>query len=106
MCCRIDPHDILVRAGSAVKDEGGYVHEVSQIILHPDFNEDNLDSDIALLKVCISSQVSMNYEGYCLYWCSARQSDRCSPRIQRNMLFASDSLLCNGGSSSTYMLQL
>jgi hypothetical protein len=50
-----------VRAGSRFKDKGGHLHEVRQIILHPDFNEDDLDSDIALLKVCISSQVCMNF---------------------------------------------
>lgn len=47
----IDPHDILVRVGSSIKDKGGHLHEVNQIIVHPDFNEDDLDSDIALLKV-------------------------------------------------------
>jgi hypothetical protein len=51
VCCSIDPHDILVRAGSSIKDKGGHLHEVNQIIVHPDFNEDDLDSDIALLKV-------------------------------------------------------
>ncbi|PNF15595.1 hypothetical protein B7P43_G16467 [Cryptotermes secundus] len=47
----IDPHDILVRIGSRLKDKGGHLHKVSQIFVHPDFNEDDLDSDIALLKV-------------------------------------------------------
>lgn len=49
--CSIDPRDILVRIGSRIKDKGGHLHEVTQIIVHPDFKEDDLDSDIALLKV-------------------------------------------------------
>lgn len=53
MCYSVGHEDILVRVGTSVKDKGGHLHKVSQIVLHPDYDADstNYDSDIALLKV-------------------------------------------------------
>jgi hypothetical protein len=48
---RVTHKDILVRVGTSVRDNGGCLHEVSQIISHPDFDTESFDSDIALLKV-------------------------------------------------------
>ncbi|XP_021938447.1 trypsin-7-like isoform X2 [Zootermopsis nevadensis] len=46
-----DPSDLLVRVGTSVRDEGGHVHEVSDIIMHPNYDYVTSDCDIALLKV-------------------------------------------------------
>jgi hypothetical protein len=53
VCYSCDRKDILVRVGTSVRDKGGRLREVSQIISHPDYDPDstNQDSDIALLKV-------------------------------------------------------
>jgi hypothetical protein len=53
VCYSVDREDILVRVGTNLKDKGGHLHEVSQIISHPGYDPDstNYDSDIALLKV-------------------------------------------------------
>jgi len=53
VCYSVDEEDILVRVGTDVRDRGGHLHEVSQIISHPDYDPDdtNYDSDIALLEV-------------------------------------------------------
>ena len=53
VCYSVDHEDILVRVGTDVKDKGGHLHEVSQIISHPNYDPDgtNYDCDIALLKV-------------------------------------------------------
>jgi hypothetical protein len=53
VCYSVDREDILVRVGTGVKDKGGHLHDVSQIVSHPnyDLNSTTYDSDIALLKV-------------------------------------------------------
>ena len=53
VCYSVDHEDILVRVGTDVKDKGGHLHEVSQIISHPNYDPDgtNYDCDISLLKV-------------------------------------------------------
>lgn len=59
VCYSEDHEDILVRVGTDVRDKGGHLHEVSQIILHPNYDPDstNYDSDIALLKVWLSLEL-------------------------------------------------
>jgi hypothetical protein len=59
VCYSVDNEDILVRVGTDVRDKGGHLHEVSWIILHPlyDPNSTNYDSDIAVLKVCLSLEL-------------------------------------------------
>jgi hypothetical protein len=59
VCYSVDHEDILVRVGTDVRDKGGHLHEVSQIISHPhyDHNSTNYDSDIALLKVWLSLEL-------------------------------------------------
>jgi hypothetical protein len=51
VCFSSDRKGILVRVGTSVRDKGGHLHEVSQIISHPKYDDDSGDSDIALLKV-------------------------------------------------------
>jgi hypothetical protein len=54
VCYREHPDDILVRVGTSTLDEGGSLHEVTKIIPHANYNENNdYNYDIALLKVRI-----------------------------------------------------
>ena len=59
VCYSVGHEDILVRVGTDVRDKGGHLHEVSQIISHPKYdpNSTNYDSDIALLKVRLSLEL-------------------------------------------------
>jgi hypothetical protein len=59
VCYRYDPYDLLVRVGTSVRDEGGHIHEVGHIITHPNYDYDTSDCDIALLKVCMYSFMSI-----------------------------------------------
>ncbi|XP_069676710.1 trypsin alpha-4-like [Periplaneta americana] len=45
------PHDFLVRVGSSIRDQGGYLHEVSHYIIHADYVPRKHDPDLALVKV-------------------------------------------------------
>lgn len=42
--------DLTIRAGSNHTREGGEVYEVQKIVIHPNFDEETLDSDLALIK--------------------------------------------------------
>jgi hypothetical protein len=43
---------LSLRAGSTYSNSGGTIHQVSQVIRHGSYNEDTIDYDIALLRVC------------------------------------------------------
>lgn len=43
--------DLAVRAGSNRTTTGGHVYDVDKIVVHPQFNKQTLDSDLALLKI-------------------------------------------------------
>ncbi|XP_050348343.1 trypsin CFT-1-like [Nymphalis io] len=45
------PNLFQIRVGSSFASSGGYVHLVSQIINHPEYNEDTLNNDISVLRV-------------------------------------------------------
>uniref|UniRef100_A0AAG5D7P5 trypsin n=1 Tax=Anopheles atroparvus TaxID=41427 RepID=A0AAG5D7P5_ANOAO len=47
----ISQEQLSVRAGSTLKDRGGQIRELSEAIMHPDWDDDSNDSDIALLKL-------------------------------------------------------
>ncbi|KAJ9575981.1 hypothetical protein L9F63_007081, partial [Diploptera punctata] len=48
----IDPSELQVRAGSSYREQGGSVHQVLNITLHPEFRDELLlHNDIALIKV-------------------------------------------------------
>lgn len=45
------PQDLTVRVGSDSNVHGGTVFNVTEIVVHPDFNYTTLDYDFALLKL-------------------------------------------------------
>lgn len=49
--CASKYFDLTVRAGSNYTTEGGEVYQVGKIVIHPQFNKETLDSDLALLKL-------------------------------------------------------
>jgi hypothetical protein len=54
VCYRSYADDILVRAGTSTVNEGGFLHEVTKVISHAEFNRGiETDYDIALIKVRI-----------------------------------------------------
>lgn len=48
--CALKYFDLYVRAGSNYTTTGGELYEVDKIFVHPEFNEETMDSDLALLK--------------------------------------------------------
>ncbi|PSN49618.1 Trypsin-7, partial [Blattella germanica] len=50
-CFESSPKAYGIRAGSTTRGEGGVVRQASIIIIHPKYNENNLDYDAALIKV-------------------------------------------------------
>lgn len=44
-------NNLTVRSGSTMSDSGGFVHQVTEAILHPNYNRSNEDYDVALFGV-------------------------------------------------------
>jgi len=61
-----------VRSGSTFSNSGGTIHNVSRIVIHPNYNRITLDFDVALLQVCISFNVSI-YNVICITYCCDNQ---------------------------------
>jgi hypothetical protein len=53
VCYSLNRDDILVRVGTGVREKGGRLRDVKQIISYPYYDNISFDSDIALLKVCL-----------------------------------------------------
>jgi hypothetical protein len=52
VCYSSYPDDIIVRVGTSTVNEGGFLHEVTKIIAHAEYDKViDTDYDIALLKV-------------------------------------------------------
>lgn len=49
--------DLSVRVGSTKKDEGGVVHEIAVIRVHPYFNKVTYDYDIAVLQLTVDIKI-------------------------------------------------
>ncbi|KAL4712478.1 hypothetical protein ACJJTC_007494 [Scirpophaga incertulas] len=43
------PRDFSVRVGTSILNNGGSVHEVSTVVVHPNYNPNTVDSDLAIL---------------------------------------------------------
>jgi hypothetical protein len=50
-CSNLFPEDVVVVAGTVDLRIGGTVYNISQVTIHPTFNETNLIDDIAVVKV-------------------------------------------------------
>ena len=48
--------ELRFRAGSSIREEGGTLHPVEQMIAHPQYDRLEFDDDIAVVKVCIRSE--------------------------------------------------
>jgi hypothetical protein len=51
VCLSYADHGYFIRAGSEITTSGGQWKEVTSVILHPSFNVNTLDYNVALLKV-------------------------------------------------------
>lgn len=47
----LNPATYRVRVGSTFASSGGVVHAVQQVINHPNYNDNTLDNDIAILRL-------------------------------------------------------
>ena len=44
---------LTLRAGSSTRESGGTTHSLTEIIMHPDYDNVTINFDIAILKVCM-----------------------------------------------------
>ncbi|KAF6216432.1 hypothetical protein GE061_000774 [Apolygus lucorum] len=58
------PHSLMIRSGSGIYNQGGGLHEVDRIIIHPDFQKASANQhlgkgDLALLKIYFNFHSSL-----------------------------------------------
>ena len=56
--------DLTIRAGSKHHDDGGTVHQVTGGFYHGDYNDSDIDYDVAVLRVCTDLYIRINIEKY------------------------------------------
>ncbi|XP_076817749.1 transmembrane protease serine 9-like [Clavelina lepadiformis] len=69
--------DILVYVGRHNYDDGGELHDVASITIHPDYNSSSLENDIALIKV--HGDIIYTSEARPICYSSASQSSTTDP---------------------------
>jgi hypothetical protein len=67
---RADTNFLTVRAGSAFHDNGGTIHHVTGGYYHALFNQNNLDYNVAVLRVSSDFDIPVDRAKYvmCLLW--------------------------------------
>jgi trypsin len=58
---RFPVSNIQLRAGSSIVEFGGTLHAVDQIIVHPSFNTQTTDFDVAVAKVSDNVLANLNF---------------------------------------------
>ena len=61
---RMHANSLTVRAGSAHHEFGGTIHSVQGGFYHGNYNEDNHDNDVAVLRVCTDFDIAINISNY------------------------------------------
>ncbi|XP_321900.4 trypsin 3A1 [Anopheles gambiae] len=50
-CIGTNETDLTVRGGSSTLEEGGIVFPVKKLVIHPDYDDSNLDFDVCVLRI-------------------------------------------------------
>ncbi|XP_062556318.1 trypsin-3-like [Armigeres subalbatus] len=58
----VEPSDFSIRAGSTLRNEGGQLITVSQMFVHPDYDDWTLEWDIAVLKLSVNLVFGRNVQ--------------------------------------------
>ena len=56
--------DLTIRAGSKHYDAGGTVHQVTGGFYHGDYDDENIDYDVAVLRVCTDLDIPLDISKY------------------------------------------
>ena len=69
----MNANDLTIRAGSTHHETGGTVHQVTGGFYHGSYNDDNLDYNVAVLRVCNAFHIQLDFSKYmmCFQWYEA-----------------------------------